>query len=1013
MAEISQQPSSDLMWPRLESWLAEARAQAGARQETSPEDVDAWIDMARATIHGDRATLGDHLSRLLAALTKDQGDVARSPGMGRSPDTGRSPGTGQADLIAAVTDQFEAVLDVLSASDPPSGPDLWRHLMACQSAILAEASRLHRLSAELPAAHLHALPKFSQKIAPILNLETLVEQVVWLIYQGFDYEYVHLFLMDAIGQEIVFRAGVWHGEPAKPGVHRLLRVGEEGIIGWVAACGEAAIVSDVTRDDRYVSHPGLPNVRSELAVPLSGGEGILGVLDVQSDRIGAFGQADRLLLQALAAQVAGAIENVRLYNSIQRRMHEQTVLLYETSTAIGANLDGDTVLRTIAAKLTEVLTVGGCTICELDARDETITSVAEYVMVDDQSPSHTWRTLGQSVPLGDDPVARQVLQTRRPVLAYSREGDGTTDPLPSWQSPGWKALLALPLQLERRIIGLLELYDRQPSRQFTPDDVRLCRALAHQTALAMERTRLFNETRQRLNEVSELYTLANEIATNLNLAEVLDAIVQAIRRAMGCRGCCIFLLDAASQMLEIKAAVGLKPEWRKAARLRLGEGIAGRAAAEVRPIYLPDTLQDPDYIFFDPEVRSLLAAPLQVKGRVIGVINVDDRVPHAFGPNQERLLTIAAAQAAIAIENARLFSQVLSEKQHTDAIIQCMADGLLMLDRDGVVVECNPALAMMLDMRREDIVGQPATDPGADPRLQAIGSPATVKERTGVLAREVEVPRTGPGGETLRPRMLRVFSTIVSDEAGQRIGEVRVVHDVTQEREIEEMKNEFFSTTSHELRTPLFSIQGFVRLILEGQVPDEETQREFLGIVLQQADQLAQLVNNLLNISRLESGMLELGREPVQLLDVLQEAVAKLRGIAQEKDIALEADLPASLPPVIGDQDLLQQVVTNLIGNAIKFTPKAGQVVIGARGSQDEIMVEVRDTGIGISADSLDRIFTKFYRAPHTAGEQPEGSGLGLYIARQIIEAHGGRIWAESALGQGSTFRFTLPYDDA
>ncbi len=991
VAEVNQQPPSDLMWPRLESWLAEVWAQASARQETPPVELDAWIDMAQAAVNGDRAALGDHLSRLHLAFANDQGQV---------------------DLLAAVADQFEAVLDVLSASDPPSDPDLWRHLMACQSAILAEAGRLNRLSAELPAAHLQALIEFSQKIAPVLNLETLVEQAVWLIYQGFGYKYIHLFLMDAIGQEIVFRAGVWHGEPAKPGVQRLLRVGEEGIIGWVAARGEPAIVSDVTRDDRYVPHPGLPNVRSELAVPLSGGEGILGVLDVQSDRTGAFEQTDQFLLQALAGQVAIAIENVRLHASMQRRMHEQTVLFYETSTAIGADLDADTALRTIAAKLTEALTVGGCTICELDVRNETVTSIAEYVMLSDQSPSYTWRTLGQSVPLDDDAVARQVLQTRRPVLVYSREGEGMTDSLPSWQSPGWKALLALPLQLERRIIGLLELYDRQASRQFTPDEVQLCRALAHQTALAMERARLFNETRQRLNEVAELYTLANEIATNLNLTEVLDAIVQAIRRALGCRGCCIFLLDASSQMLEIKAAAGLKPEWREAARLRLGEGIAGRAAAEVCPIYLPDTLQDEEFIFFDPEVRSLLAVPLQVKGRVIGVINVDDRVPNAFGADQERLLTIAAAQAAIAIENACLFSQVLSEKQHTDAIIQCMADGLLMLDRDGVVVSCNPALAMMLDMQREEIVGQPVTDSGADPRLQAIGGPATVKERTGVLAREVEVPRTGPGGETLRPRMLRVFSTILSDEAGQRMGEVRVVHDVTREREIEEMKNEFFSTTSHELRTPLFSIQGFVRLILEGQVPDEETQREFLGIILQQADQLAQLVSNLLNISRLESGMLELEHKPVPLLDILHETVAKLRGIAQEKDIALETDLPASLPSVIGDHDWLQQVVTNLIGNAIKFTPEEGQVVVGARQSGDEIVVEVRDTGIGIPADSLDRIFTKFYRVPHRAGEQPEGTGLGLHIAQQIIKAHGGRIWAESTVGQGSTFRFTLPYGD-
>jgi NtrC-family two-component system sensor histidine kinase KinB len=503
--------------------------------------------------------------------------------------------------------------------------------------------------------------------------------------------------------------------------------------------------------------------------------------------------------------------------------------------------------------------------------------------------------------------------------------------------------------------------------------------------------------------------LANEIATNLDLDEVLDSIVRAIRRALGCRGCCIFLLDETSQTLEIKAAAGLKPEWRRAARLRLGEGIAGRAAFEARAVYLTDTLRDPEYIFFDPEVRSLLAVPMQVKGRVIGVINVDERAPDAFGSDQERLLTIAAAQAAIAIENARLFSGMLSEKKRTDAIIRYMADGLLMLDRHGVVVSCNPALVTMLGMRREDILGQPATAPEADPRLRAICEPATVKARTGVLAHEVEIPQIGLGGESLPPRRLRIFSTPVNDETGQPMGEVRVVHDVTKEREIEKMKDDFFSTISHDLRTPLFSIQGFVRLILSGEVPDEEIQREFLGIIDRQAEQLAQLVNNLLNISRLESGKLEMECVSVQLLDVLGQTASKLGGMARAKDITLETDLPAGLPPVTGDPGWLEQVVTNLVGNAIKFTPEGGRVRIGAQQSKNEVLVEVSDTGIGIPNDALDRIFDKFYQVSDGRSEEYEGTGLGLHIAKQIVELHDGRIWAESTIGQGSTFRFTLP----
>jgi two-component system phosphate regulon sensor histidine kinase PhoR len=913
----------------------------------------------------------------------------------------------QRDLIDAVTAQFEVVLDALSASDLPPDPDLWRHLVACQSTILAEAARLAAPPAQPSVSQLFTLIDFSREIVAILNPETLVEQVVSLMYKSFGYEYVHLFLMDATGQQVVLSGGLWNGQPATPGNCRVLRVGEEGIVGWVAAQGEPAVVPDVARDPRYKPHPALPDIRSEMSVPLKVGGRILGVLDVQSDQTSAFAEPDLFLLRALADQVAIAIENARLHVSMQRRLNEQTVL-YETSAAISANLDADTVLQAIAAKLTEAAAVGGCAVCQWDLESDVLIPIAEYVVASAQNPSRTWRTVGQATPLSDDPIASRVLQTNRPALLV-RGRDEDTSVGPSWGSPGWKTLLALPLQLENRAIGLVELYDRRASRTFSTDEVQLCQALAHQTAMALERIRLFNETRQRLSEVSELYTLANEFAANLNLTEVMGAIVGSIRRALSCRGCCIFLLDETSQMLEIKAAAGLKPEWRDAARLRLGEGVAGRAAAEARTVYLIDTLKDPEYIFFDREVRSLLAVPMQVKGRVIGVINVDERVPDAFGPDQERLLTIAAAQAAIAIENARLFSEMLSEKRRTDAIIRYMADGLLMLDRHKTVVSCNPALARMLDMRRQDILGQPAVAPEADPRLRAICEPATVKERTGVLAHEVEVPRTGSGGEALKPRRLRIFSTPVNDETGQPIGEVRVVHDVTKEREIEEMKNEFFSTISHELRTPLFSIQGFVRLLLDGEVPDAETQHEFLGIIGRQAQQLGQLVSNLLNISRLESSMLEIEREPVQLLDVLQQTVSKLRGMAQAKNITLEARLPTDLPPVVGDQGWLEQAATNLVGNAIKFTPEGGRVKVSAQQSNGEALVEVSDTGIGIPADALDRVFDKFYRVPHENDERSEGTGLGLHIARQIVELHDGRIWAESTLGAGSTFRFILP----
>jgi PAS domain S-box-containing protein len=859
-------------------------------------------------------------------------------------------------------------------------------------------------SLELSAQQLQALVEVNRKIITIRNPEGLARGAMASLQRGFGYEYVNLFFVNAVDRQLVWQGGIWQGQPADLDEGWSLPLDEGGALGWAAVHGQPALVSAISRDARYARHhypPQLSGVKSEVAVPVCVDGHVQGVLSAQSDRAGTLGEGDQFVLQTVADQVAIGLEASRLRSTVARHQHQETVL-YELDAAIGANLDAATMLDTAAAKLVEAVAADGCVVYQWDAGSDNITAVAEHLV--SQIPAHTQRTLGRATSLADDPIARQVLQMHLPALLHDSHA---TDRSAVWHSPGWGVLLTLPLEIKERVVGLVEIYDRHSSREFTTDEIQLCRALAHQTALAMERTRLFDETRQRLNEVSALYALAHDITASLDLAEVLDAIVRAIQRALGCRGCCIFLLDEASQMLTIKAAAGLKPLWRDMAQLHLGEGIVGQAAAEARAIYLPDTHQGTSYIWFDREVRSLLAVPLQVKGQVIGVINVDDRAADAFGPGQERLLTIAAAQAAIAIENARLFSEILSGKQRTEAVIQHMADGLLMLDQHGVVLSCNPAIAMMLDMREQDIVGRPAAAPDADPRLRAICAPATTQAprgHTGALAHEATIPRSG-----LRPRVLRVFATPVSDENGQPLGEVRVVHDVTQERELDEMRDEFFSIISHDLRTPLSSIRGFARLLLDDQVPEEETQREFLGLIDQETERLAQMVNNLLDISRLEAGKLTLKYEPLQLAVILREATSKLQGMARGKHVKLESDVPADLPTIVGDDGWLEQVATNLIGNAVKFTPAGGQITVSARRSGDEVVAEVKDTGIGIPTDLLERIFDKYYRVPGASGEQVEGTGLGLHIAKRIVEAHSGRIWAESTLGQGSVFRFTLP----
>jgi len=254
----------------------------------------------------------------------------------------------------------------------------------------------------------------------------------------------------------------------------------------------------------------------------------------------------------------------------------------------------------------------------------------------------------------------------------------------------------------------------------------------------------------------------------------------------------------------------------------------------------------------------------------------------------------------------------------------------------------------------------------------------------------------------------------VFDEQGHVVHCVHVSRDISERKQAEEklrkidrMKMEFLSNVSHELRTPLQSISGFVKLIITGKVPDPETQQEFLQIVDRESWHLGNLINGLLDMSRLESGRFQINKSFVPLGDAITDSVKIFHSLAREKNIELTEDIPSQLPEMEVDAERLRQVVINLLSNAIKFNDPGGNVNFKAERRNGEILFEVSDNGIGISEDAMKHLFERFYRAEDKLARG--GTGLGLYITKQIIEAHGGRVWVESKIGEGSTFSFTLP----
>jgi len=337
----------------------------------------------------------------------------------------------------------------------------------------------------------------------------------------------------------------------------------------------------------------------------------------------------------------------------------------------------------------------------------------------------------------------------------------------------------------------------------------------------------------------------------------------------------------------------------------------------------------------------------------------------------------------------------LTEERHKlEAILTSMVDAVVAIDRRGAVVMVNLAAEDLLGVRREEVIGRPAAEVLPD-TLRSLVQEATAQRRL-VTA---ELP--GEGGE----RLVEIRCAPIRGN-GKDAGTVVVLRDVTELRRSERLRRELTANVSHELRTPLTSIKGFTETLLGGAAHDEATARRFLEIINAEADRLVKLVDDLMDLSRLEARGVALELAPVTLPLLIEEMVTHLRPLAGGRNLAVSAG-PADTQ-VFGDRNRLAQVLTNLIDNAIKFTTDGGRVEIGWEERNGSVAITVRDNGRGIPAGDLPRVFERFYKADRSRGGTG-GTGLGLAITKHIVEAHGGRILVDSREGHGTTFTVILP----
>lgn len=354
----------------------------------------------------------------------------------------------------------------------------------------------------------------------------------------------------------------------------------------------------------------------------------------------------------------------------------------------------------------------------------------------------------------------------------------------------------------------------------------------------------------------------------------------------------------------------------------------------------------------------------------------------------------------------RIRSQLADrQKQHTEAIIYSLRDAVLVVDESDRLLMANAAAAQLFGFDPEQARYQPleqSIEPAHKDFVQLIQR-----------CRESATEATRREMQFVRPDGPHTFDTIVSCvlERDRVLGVVAVLHDITREKEVSQMKNDFVSHVSHELKTPLASIMAYSEMLADGEADDERTRKEFYQVIQTQAQRLNRLIEDILNVSRIESGLIKVQKEPVSLTILIEQQMQMIKGFAEEKGITVTGQKPIVYDQVLADKDMISQVIVNLLSNAVKYTPPGGTVRIQTEVNEIEevVRVTVTDTGVGIPADEIAHVFDKFYRVSAN-NKQAKGTGLGLNLVKQIVEkVHDGRVFVTSQVGVGSTFGFELP----
>lgn len=918
---------------------------------------------------------------------------------------------------------------------------LERERQARQTAEVIAETNLRALFEEKNRAE--ALVRTASRLSAQLDLATVLTAICEETAHALNLPIVSISLYDSRLEALIYTYG--YGLPADFGSQMRpvpRAVYEQYVQGNLVVTDDVQALTDLPNADLYRSL----DIRTTLNVSMVYEGRLAGRLNVATiGQIRHFSADEIALLRGLANQGALALENAQLFQATQRQVEELSLLnAVVVAAADAANED---------ELLERVTTVMGS--FYPDNLGILLLDEENAVLRPHLSSRNRLQALGlPGVPLGQGITGRVAL-SGQPYLA----ADVTLDPDYLAGFSETRSELCVPLRVGERIIGVINVESPQVAA-YGRQDEQLLVTLAGQLATAIEKMRLRQSERRYLEELRQAkeelelrvvertveWQRANE-QLQLELVErqraeaelqriaglqiTLNEVLRLVGQQLHPRSVALLARAAISQLAGWpNVAVALTTSdgrhWLVQAPadklVPAGEGVINRAIASQETQYVPvaPAVDAPatdapavvapatDAPATDaPTGRTELAVPMVRGGRVLGVLYVESDRPEAFDSDDLLLAESLASAVALALDNAYLHSEVSASLADLRTLIDASQEGIILVNPLGHVRVVNEAAVRLFGLP-----GSPAEWTNR-PMAEALSSvhhyaPAAVAAITAELSRPDQQPAEGES--EIPPRFIRWLNLpVVSDQTS--LGRLFVLHDVTEERLLQQMRDDLTHTMVHDLRNPLTAIMTSLNLLStrfsSNLLPEQD---RLVGIANRSAQQLLKLVNAILDTTRLESGQMPLKWQPVAIAELVEEVLQSQLALAEAKGMRLEKQLPAALPYISADNDLLGRILQNLVGNAIKFTPPGGSVHVGANqpdlgDGPGHLTLFVRDTGPGIPLELQNHLFQKFV----TGGQAGHGSGLGLAFCRLAAEAHGGRVWLESEPGNGSTFYISLP----